>query len=159
MKKALILVILLFTGIGIFPGCIKNTPYVTTIQPYMTAQMGGNYTFTAKTVVPSLLDTQTHDSTTTLIITGNSSDLYYYNDQLILTITKWKKQTGVFSIIQGQASANFFHDRILDPTLGGIVAVTKITPNAIIGYFSFNTLSGMAVTNGEFNVGLPWNYH
>jgi hypothetical protein len=157
MKKALFSVIGVFCCIVIFSGCIKNTPYVTTLDPYMTASIG-TYNFTAKTVVPSLVDTQAYDSVTALQITGNSADLFYVNDKIVLYVSKWKKQTGVFSMVQGQANGIYYHNGIPDPALGGIVAITKITSNSIIGYFSFNTASGANITNGEYSVGLPWNY-
>jgi len=157
MKKALFSVIGVLCCLVIFSGCIKNTPYVTTLDPYMTASIG-TYNFTAKTVVPSLVDTQTHDTTTALQITGNTSDLVYVNDKIVLYVTKWNKQTGVYSMVQGFANGTYYHNGTADPALGGIVAITKITSNSIIGYFSFNTVGGVNVTNGEFSVGLPWNY-
>jgi hypothetical protein len=157
MKKALFTGIFFLLGLIVISGCIKNTPYVTTLNPSMTASIG-TYTFNAKTVVPSVVDTQGRDTTDYLLITGNSSDLVFYNDKILLYIRKWKKQTGVFSIIQSQANAIWVHDGYVDPAMGGIVAITKITSNSIIGYFSFNTVNGAAITNGEFNVGKPWNY-
>lgn len=157
MKKALFSVIGVFCCFLMFSGCIKNTPYVTTLNPYMTASVG-TYNFTARTVVPSLVDTQANDTAMVLEITGNTSDLVYVNDKIVLYVTDWKKQTGVFSMVQGQANGIYYHNGIADPALGGIVAITKITSNSIIGYFSFNTASGVTITNGEYNVGLPWNY-
>jgi hypothetical protein len=157
MKKRVFSVIVLLSSIAVYTGCIKNTPYVTTINPSMTASIG-TYNFNAATVVPTTVDTQAHDSIVTLIITGNTSDLVYVNDKIIVTISKWKNKTGLFSMVMGEASGTYVHNGIPDGAIGGIVGVTKITDNSIVGYFSFNTGSGTAITNGEFTVGNPWNY-
>jgi hypothetical protein len=140
-------------------GCIKNTPYVTTLDPYMTAQIG-TYNFTAKTVVPTIVDTQshTHDTASVLYITGNTSDILFPNDKIILGVSRYRSVTGTLSIVQGQAGAVYIHNGISYPAMGGIVAITKITSNSLIGYFSFQTASGVNIVNGAFNVGKPWNY-
>ncbi len=157
MKKGVFSVVVLICSFVIFGGCIKNTPYVTTINPSMTASIG-TYNFTASTVVPTTVDTQAHDSVTALVITGNTSALVYVNDKIILTISKWKNKTGIYSMVMGEATGTYVHSGIPDGAIGGIVAVTKITDNSIIGYFNFNTGLGTAITNGEFTVGKPWNY-
>ena len=125
----------------------------------MTANIG-SYDFIASSVVPSTLDTQMHDSTTTLFITGYSSDPLYPKDKIVLSITKYKAVTGTWSIAQGQASATYYHNGLAYAALGGstlqggIVSISNVTSTSLIGYFSFNTDS-LSITHGSFNVGLP----
>ena len=159
MKKALFSVVVLIGCCALFCGCIKNTPYVTTINPSMTATIG-LYNFTALTVVPSTLDTQaqvnsTHDSFDVLYITGHADDLAAPKDKIVLSISRYRGLTGTFSIVQGLANATYYHGPTVSPAIGGIVSVTKVTSNSIIGYFSFSTSDGINVTNGTFNVGKP----
>lgn len=137
-----------------FSGCIKNTPYITTIDPSMTANIG-TYDFTAATVTPSTLDTQANDTATALYITGKTADPTSPYDKIILSISDYKGLTGTLSIVQGQASATYIHSGVVSYALGGVVSVTRITSNSIIGYFSFSTQDGINVTNGAFNVGKP----
>jgi len=158
MKRGFFIAILVFCSGLVMTGCIKNTPYVTTINPYLTATIG-TYNFTSTTVVPSTIDTQAHDSVQALIITGNTSDLVYVNDKIILEVTKFKNKTATYSIVQGQAGAAYVHSGINDVAVGGIVAITKITDNSLIGYFSFQTASGVLVSNGTFSVGNPWYFY
>ncbi len=158
MKKGFFSLMLLFCCTLVFNSCIKNTPYETTLDPYLTASIG-TYNFTSKTVVPSTVDTQAHDSIVTLKITGNSSDLGYVNDQIILTISNYKEKITKYSIVQGEANAIYVHNGVADPAIGGIVAVTKITSNSLIGYFSFQTAAGTSVLDGAFSVGKPWYFY
>ena len=159
MKKWFFSVILLMASCVVLNSCIKNKGSITTITPYMVATIG-TYTFNAATVVPSTLDTQAHDTTTTLYITAHSSDLVYPKDKIILTITKYKGLTGTFSIVQGLASATYTHEGISETaafgiiSTGGQVSITQITSNSIIGYFNFNT-PNVTVSNGSFNIGKP----
>ncbi|MCW3121421.1 MAG: hypothetical protein JWQ38_913, partial [Flavipsychrobacter sp.] len=69
MKKGHFLAIILLICVAVLSGCIKNQPYVTSVDPSLTASIG-TYNFTSATVVPSTLDSQAHDSITGLIITG-----------------------------------------------------------------------------------------
>lgn len=154
MKRGFLTLITLLSCYFIFTGCNKNAHYVTTINPYMTANIG-TYNFTASAVQPSTLDTQRRDTATALYITGFSSDQDYPRDKIVLVVTNYKHLTGTFSIVQGQAHAYFYHNGVTDWALGGIVAITKITSNEIIGYFSFNTGLGTLVANGAYTVGLP----
>jgi hypothetical protein len=154
MTKGRLFGIILVSCFAILSGCIKNQPYVTTINPSMTASVG-TYDFTAETVVPSTLDTQIHDSITGLIITGNTSDQTAHKDKIVLFITKYKGVTGTFSIVQQQAGAYYLHSGIKSIALGGVVAITHVTSNSIIGYFSFTTNDDINVQNGNFVVGLP----
>ena len=159
MKKAVFSVILLVSCCLVFSGCIKNTPYITTINPAMTANIG-TYNFTANTVVPSTLDTQGQqneliDSVEVLYITGNSSDLVYPKDKIVLSISKFRWLTGISSIVRGEANAFYYHNGVKSSAIGGIVSVTKITTTTIIGYFSFTTSDGLNITNGTFTVGYP----
>ncbi len=159
MKKAVFSVIVLVSCCLIFSGCIKNTPYVTTINPSMTANIG-TYNFTASSVVPSTLDTQGQqneliDSVEVLYITGNSSDLVYPKDKIVLSISRFRWLTGISSIVRGEANAYYYHNGVVYSAIGGIVSVTKITTNSIIGYFSFTTSNGINITNGTFTVGYP----
>ena len=154
MKKAVFAVVLLMGCCAVFSGCIKNTPYTTTIDPSMTAAIG-SYNFTAASVTPSTLDTQAHDTATALYITGKTSDVTTPYDKIVLCITDYKGLTGTYSIVQGHATATYYHSGLVSSALGGIVSVTRITSNSIIGYFSFSTQDGINVTNGTFNVGMP----
>jgi hypothetical protein len=153
MKKIFFSSIALLVGCIMFCGCSKSSGNLT-INPYLTASIG-TYNFTSATVVPSTLDTQSHDSTIAFIITGNTIDQSTPHDKIMLSVNKYKMQTGVFSIVQGQASAWYIHSGVTDAAAGGIVAITHITSNSVIGYFSFNTYSGISVLNGAFSVGLP----
>ena len=158
MKKVLFSVVLLFCCFAIFSGCSKGGSNATTIDPYLTAHVVnayGTYTFSSATVVPSIVDTQTHDTTTALVITGNFAGNVSFSDKIVLVITKYRNAAGVFSIIQGQANAAYVHDAVPDFATGGVVAITNISSNSIIGYFSFTTLSGANITNGAFSVSKP----
>ncbi|MES2703459.1 MAG: hypothetical protein V4649_12520 [Bacteroidota bacterium] len=154
MRKLLLPVFILAAACLFLGGCIKNTPYVTTINPSMSASIG-SYKFVAGATVPATLDSQSFDTTRTLIITGRGSDKRYPTDRIVLTISAYRGVAGTFSIVQGQASATYYHGSVLSPAAGGVVSITRITDNSIIGYFSFNTTDNIAVTNGDFNVGLP----
>jgi hypothetical protein len=90
-----------------------------------------------------------------LFITGYSADPVYPYDKIVLTITKYKGVTNTFSIVQGQASATYYHSATVSYAAGGVVSISKVTSNSVIGYFSFNTSDNIAVTNGAFNVGKP----
>jgi hypothetical protein len=158
MKKSLITVFVFVCFAFVIAGCSKNNHQVTTLNPYMTATIG-TYNFSAKTIVPSLVDTQGYDSVSALYITGNTSDLVYVNDKIVLGVSRFHGVTGTFSIVQGQASAAFIHNGLNDIAVGGIVAITKITDNSLIGYFSFQTGSGVLVSNGSFSVGNPWYFY
>ena len=121
----------------------------------MTANIGP-YFFTASSVVPFTLDTQLHDTTTSFYFVGHSADVNFPHDKIVLGITKYKGLTGVFSIVQNKASAYLIRGAApADTALGGIVAITRITSNTITGYFNFNTVSGLTITNGLFTVGTP----
>ncbi len=154
MKKGYFFIILLLSC-AIFTGCIKTTPYTLTINPSLTATLNGTTNFTAAVVVPSTIDTQVNDTSTALVITGNSSDQFNFTDKIAIEITRYKGADGVFSIVEGQAGAAFIHNGIPDYALGGVVAITGISSNSITGYFSFLTASGINVTNGTFTVGKP----
>ena len=159
MKKGFFLSVIVLSCLVVFSGCIKNTPYVTTVDPSLTATIG-TYNFTALTVAPSTLDTQIHDSTTTLIITAKTSDITAKYDKIVLYITKYKGVTGTFSIIRGEAKAYYFHNGIYSTAFGdsgssGIVSITHITNNSVVGYFVFTTSDGLYVQNGVFTVGKP----
>ncbi len=159
MKKLFLALVVLCGCCWLISGCSKNTPQITAINPSMTASIG-TYNFTASTVVPSTLDTQSQqvgniDSVENLYITGHTTDLVYTKDYIRLQLTRFDGLTGTFSIVQGQAGAVYFHNGVMSTAIGGIVAVTRITSNSIIGYFSFTTGDGISVTNGTFTVGLP----
>jgi len=159
MKKVIFSVIILFCCFAIFSGCTKSASNATTVNPYLTANVVnsyGAYPFTAETVVPSIVDTQTHDTTTALVITGSFSGTIAFADKIMLVVTKYKKAQGVFSIVQGQAKAAYINSAgVYDYATGGVVAITNISSNSIIGYFSFTTLSGAVISNGEFSVSMP----
>jgi hypothetical protein len=161
MKRALFCLVLLAGAAAVFTGCIKNTPNNTTVNPSMTATIG-SYRFVASSVVPSTLDTQVNDTTTMLIITGKTADRTTPLDKIILRVTKYNGNTAVFSIVQGQASAYYYHQgttgQVYDTATGGVVSITHINQDNIVGYFSFTTNTGLSVANGSFTVGKPWNF-
>ncbi len=153
-ESSIFIIFILVSCCGIFSGCIKNRS-VTTINPSMTANIG-SYNFTALTVEPSTIDTQAHDSITTLVITGNTADMTSPHDKIELKISKYKIRTGTFSIVENQAFAFYVHSGVYSYALGGIVAITQVTPTSLIGYFSFTTQDGLVVANGAFNVLRPY---
>jgi len=152
MRKSLLFVIMIICGCLAFSGCIKHGTN-NTINPSMSATIGA-YTFSASSVVPSVVDTQTNDTSIALVITGNSSDIIYPWDKIVLTVNDYKGKTGTFSIVMSQASAYYLHSGVQEQAIGGIVSITQITSNSIIGYFSFNSPL-VTVSNGTFNVGKP----
>ncbi len=154
MKKAVLVLGIAIAGLATITGCSKNQQYVTTINPSMTADIGG-YKFVASSVRPATIDTQVFDSSTTLIITGYTSDKANPYDKIVLSIANYKGLTGTFSIVAGQAGATFYNGASIGRALGGIVAVTAINDNTITGYFNFNTDDGITLTNGKFVVGKP----
>ena len=154
MKKGFFSVIILLCCGFLFSGCIKTSPNVTTINPSMSANVG-TYNFIAYKTVPSTVRSQVRDTGTTLIITGYTADKVSPRDRIVLTVTKYNGSTGTFSIVQGQASATYYHGSAVGGALGGIVSIQSVSTNSISGYFSFNTGDGLAVQNGVFNVGLP----
>jgi hypothetical protein len=154
MRKSLLPIIILIACSAIFAGCGKNTG-ASIFNPYLTATINSTSNFTAATVAPSTVDTQVNDTSTALVITGNSSDQFAFTDKIILFITDYKAAGNVFSIVEGHAEAIYVHEGVADPAASGVVAVTQITSNSIIGYFSFTTVGGTSVTNGTFSVGKP----
>ena len=156
MKKVVFSIVVALGGCLAFSGCIKHPVNQLTINPTMTATIGTT-TFTALSVVPSVTTNQVNDSTTQLTITGNLDLLQNTpGDQIILTITKYKNLTGTFSLVQGQCTETYIHNGITSLGTSGIVSVTNITANSIIGYFSFATADGYTISNGNFNVGKPF---
>lgn len=154
MKRVLLSIVVLITSCILFFGCTKNRPYVTSINPTMTADVG-SFKFIASSVRQATIDTQIVDTSTTLEITGYSSDRVSPYDKIRLYIANYKGVTGVYSIVQGQAGAIYNHGVLTGTALGGVVAITSVTSNSIVGYFSFNTDDGIAVTNGKYTVGTP----
>ena len=151
------IITILFCGVAL-TGCIKNGKN-RTIKTSMTiavakgtAKLG---TFTATAVEPATITPQLNDTATALIITGYNSNT---GDKIILTVPKYTETPGTFSIVNSQASALYYHGTVISPSNGGIVALKEIASNVIIGYFSFTTVDGYTLTNGEFTVGRPWNY-
>lgn len=155
MRKALLPVFVIVSCCMFFLGCIKSGPNITTTNPSMTANVSTTYKFVSSATTPVTIDSQSHDTTQTLVITGYGSDKLWPNDKIILSIASYHGQTGIWSIVQGQASAAYYHAGVLDPATGGVISITKVTSNTLIGYFSFNTLGNVPVTNGEFTVNIP----
>ncbi len=155
MKKGIFSVIILL-GCAVFSGCVKTSPTVFTINPSLTATIG-TYDFISSKTVPSTIYSQHSnlDTGTTLIITGYTSDPVSPRDRIVLSVTKYTGATNTYSIVQGQASATYYHGSTVSPAAGGIVSIQKVTTTTITGYFSFNTIDNIAVTNGLFTVGLP----
>jgi len=157
MRKGLLSIFVLMCCCAVFFGCKKNSVSSATLHPYLTATVNDTSAFTAEIVVPSTVDTQTNDTTTALVISANSSYQYAFTDQIILQINRYKGAAGVFSIIntKNQAGAAFVHNGVVDYAASGVVAITQITSDRIIGYFSFTTLGGVPVTNGTYSVNKP----
>jgi hypothetical protein len=154
MKKNTLVLLALICAYAAFSGCIRNTPYVTTTNPTMTATIG-KYQFVASQVTSALLDTQRNDTTKTLIITGLANDRANPQDKIILAVTAYRGKAGTFSIVKGEASAIYNHGIQTGVAYSGIVSITQINANSIIGYFSFNTNDSLAITSGSYNVGKP----
>ncbi len=152
MKK-IIFPVLLLLCCGLFSGCIKNLPYATTPNPSMNVTIG-NYTFTTTTVYPATVKQQVNDTSVSLVITGNE---IVTREKIILTINNYKGKSGEYSIVMGQASANYIHATGNGNALGGNVVINKITNDSIIGYFNFDTVDGLSLVNGTFTVPTP-NY-
>ena len=156
MKKGFFSIIILLGCCAVFSGCIKNKPGQLTIDPSMSANIG-SYDFVAAKTVPSIIYSQHSDldTGTTLVITGYTSDPVSPRDRIVLTVTNYTGANSTYSIVQGQASATYYHGSAVGYALGGIVSIQKVTTTTISGYFSFNTQDDLAITNGLFNVGLP----
>jgi hypothetical protein len=156
MKKGVFALIMLLGCCAVFSGCVKTAPAVFTINPSMSATIG-TYNFVAAKTVPSTIRFQHADidTGTTLVITGYTSDPVSPYDKIVISVTKYTGITNTYSIVQGQASATYYHGNTVSPAAGGIVSIQKVTTTTISGYFSFNTIDNIAVTNGLFNVGLP----
>lgn len=154
MKKSLFLVFVVGAICMAIGGCIKNTPYVTTTNPTMTADVGA-YKFIASAVTPATIDTQVTDTSTTLVITGYTSDRVNPYDKIVLYINNYKGATRTFSIVQGQANAIYYHGMLTGLATGGVVAITSVSTEVISGYFSFTTADGLSITNGKYTVNLP----
>lgn len=154
MKKVISSCLIVLASCVVLSSCIKNTPYITTINPTMTATIG-EYKFISSAVKPSTIDTQIMDTSTTLVITGYTSDRVNPYDKMVLSIANFKSVTGTFSIVQGQADAVYYHGILTGRATGGIVAVTEVTTTTASGYFNFTTDDGLKITNGKYTVGLP----
>lgn len=154
MKKGFFSVVMLLCCGFLFSGCIKSSPNVTTINPSMSANVG-SYNFIAFKTVPSTIRSQVRDTGTTLVITGYTADKVSPRDRIVLTVTKYTGLTGTFSIVQGQASATYYHGSSVGVALGGVVSIQNVSTTNISGYFSFTTQDNLSVQNGVFNVGLP----
>ncbi len=115
----------------------------------------GSYNFIAFKTVPSTIRSQVRDTGTTLVITGYTADKVSPRDRIVLTVTKYTGLTGTFSIVQGQASATYYHGSSVGVALGGVVSIQNVSTTNISGYFSFTTQDNLSVQNGVFNVGLP----
>jgi hypothetical protein len=158
MKKGLFSVVVLMSCITVFCGCIKNTPYVTTINPSMTATIGSPttpYNFVASKTTVATLDTQMVDTSHTLIITGTGSDPVRPFDKIVIAVASYKNATGTYSMIQGQAGAYYVHSGIVSQASGGVVSITSVSSTVVSGYYSFNTIDGIPITNGKFVASQP----
>jgi hypothetical protein len=113
------------------------------------------YNFNAATVAPSTVDTQTNDTATELIITGNSSDPNFSRDKIVIFINNYKEVIGTHSMVQGFAGGYYLHAGVYHIASGGLIAITKISSSSLTGYFSFTTYSGLSITNGTYTVGKP----
>ncbi|NDC40595.1 MAG: hypothetical protein EBZ77_03450 [Chitinophagia bacterium] len=158
MKKGLLYIItILFCGAA-FTSCIQNGKD-RTITSSMKATVGKASaivgTFTANTTTPAVITPQLSDSATTLVITGYNATT---NEQVVLTIYKYKSTSGTFSIVNGEALAVYNHNGTSSVANGGVVAIKEVRASEIVGYFSFTTVDGYAISAGDFSVGRPWNF-
>ena len=158
MKKIFFPVIILLVCFG-FNGCIKETPDTPTPNPYMNITIGP-YIFNTSTVYPSTLSQKTNDTTITLFITGEQLST---KEKIILTINNYKAKEGIYSIAAGEAEAKYLHytgtSTIVSNTsiaIGGVVVITKIVNDNIVGYFSFQTADGLDLTNGTYTCPAPF---
>jgi hypothetical protein len=154
MKKVILSVFLVVACCAAFWGCTKDTPYITTNNPSMTADIG-TFKFVSSAVRPATIDTQIADTSTTLVITGYTSDRANPYDKIVLYVANYKGVTGTYSIVQGQASAVYYHNGRVGVALGGIVAIKSVSSTLITGYFNFNTDDGVRLENGLYSVGTP----
>lgn len=153
MKKGIISVLVLICMGFMFVGCQKDT--TLTIDPYMTASIG-TYSFNAEYIQPAFLKSQINDTGTTLIITGYDRATH---DTMIISVTKYNGQPGTFSIAQGQANASYRRNGTRYDATGGIVAIKEVGAGTITGYYNFSTpVSTVAISNGTYVCGNPWNY-
>lgn len=150
--KQLILSFIIFSGCLIFSGCIKNTPYATTPNPYMNVTIGP-YIFNTSTVYPITLTEVGIDSFIRLEIVGEQLQT---KEKIVLTIQHYKGTAGIFSMAAGQAEGKYYHSTGVGVSLGGIVAITKFTPDCIVGYFNFDTQDGLYLTKGTFTCPKPF---
>ena len=158
MKQFLAPVLILLTA-GIFSGCIKNTPYVTTPTPYMNVAIG-TYIFNTTTVYPSTVSTQNNDTTVELYI---NADQLNTKEKIQLIIKNYKGQSGTFSIAAGEAAAIYYHNAgtstLVSSTsiaIGGFVSITKFTDDSMIGYFNFDTQDSLTLSAGTFTCPKPY---
>lgn len=152
MMQRVVYALVLLGGMAGFSGCLKNGT-VRTINPHMTANMG-TFTFSATYIEPATVKPQLNDSATKLIIRGIDRTT---GDEVDLSIVKYVAKPGSFSIVQGEATAVYYHNGIAYPSSGGVVAIKDVGANTISGYFSFTTAIN-SVTNGDYEVGKPWEY-
>ena len=157
MKKILLPLIIVLVA-GLYSSCIKNTPYVTTPTPYMNVAIGP-YIFNTTTVYPSTLTSKNNDTSVTLYITG---DQLATKEKIILTITYYTGKAGKFSIAAKEASATYLHytgtstySTGTSIALGGLVVITKFTPDCMVGYFNFDTNDSLSLINGTFSCPIP----
>ncbi len=120
----------------------------------MTADIG-TFKFVSSAVRPATIDTQIADTSTTLVITGYTSDRVNPYDKIVLYVANYKGVTGTYSIVQGQANAVYYHNGRVGVALGGIVAIKTVSSTLITGYFNFNTDDGVRLENGLYSVGTP----
>ena len=151
MKKGLFTVVGLVCCIFFFIGCSK---IANTTNPSMSATIG-SYNFIASATTPSTLDTQLVDTTRTLMITGYGSDRVHPFDKIVLAVNNYKGIAGVYSIVQGQAGAAYYHNGTLSIATGGVVSITSVSTTQINGYFRLTTSDNIVVDNGKFTVNLP----
>ncbi len=157
MKQYLFSFCILLAGCLAISSCQKDKPYATSINPQMTADIG-TYKFIASAVRPATIDTQVYDTSTTLVITGYTSDRVNPYDKIVLAIANYKGYkgvTGTYSIAAGQASAIYQHGIYTGIATGGIVAITSVGNGVINGYFNFQTNDGFNIANGKYTVGTP----
>ncbi|GAA4461131.1 hypothetical protein GCM10023093_05250 [Nemorincola caseinilytica] len=120
----------------------------------MTADIG-TFKFISSAVRTATIAPQLPDTLRGIIITGYTSDNVNPYDRIVLYIRNYKGEAGTYSIVQGQASAIYYHGGLVDSALGGVIAISNVTSLETTGYFKFNTKYGVTVNNGNYVANNP----
>jgi len=149
MRKALLSIVTVLGCYALFTACNKSS--VVNTQHSMTVLIDSSH-FSAAIVTPSTTKGQVTDTATKLDISGY---LPSTGEKMILSILKYKGQTGIFSVVKNEAQAQYIHNGFTSNAIGGVITITSITSNSIIGSFTYDTQDSLKMTSGAFNVSIP----